>query len=506
MAADENGPHEAGPAGGHRRLAERAGVDDEERRARIAEVLAEIEGRGLHSVRLAFADPHGVLRGKTLRADLVADAFHDGLGITSALLLKDTGQVNVYPVWASGGGLERPWLTGAGDVLMLPDPTTFRVLPWLDGTGWLLCDVHAPTGEPVDLSTRRVCASAQRTLADRGLALRAGLEVEFHLYRITDQGQEHGDRGPGSVGPGVAPAIAHTHPGRVYLGENRFDLVEPFLEVLRRDLTALGLAPRSLEIELGPSQVELTFSPADGLEVADQAVLLRAAVRQIARRNGLHATFMGRPNLPHSFSSGWHLHQSLVDPATSRNLFTTTGTGGSAEAGGSLSELGCRHLAGLLDNAAASCLLTTPTVTGYKRYRPDSLAPFRAAWGAQHRGAMLRVIGGGDDPGTRIENRVGDSAANPYLYVTSQVLSGLAGIDGGLTPPPPSDSPYDAAAGPRLPGNLGEAVEAFATSDLYRSALGDEFVDYLAGIKRAEWNRFLATVTDWEQTEYLDLF
>lgn len=490
---------DGGPAGPHRRLAERAGIDHEERRARIGEVLAEIEGRGLHTVRLAFADPHGVLRGKALRADLVADAFHDGLGITSALLLKDTGQVNVYPVWAAGGGLDRPWLTGAGDIMMLPDPSTFRVLPWVERTGWLLCDVVGPAGEAVDLSTRGICASAQRTLGQRGLELRAGLEVEFHLYRITGPVDE-----PGAVGPGVAPPLGHTHPGRVYLGENRFDLVEPFLEVLRRDLTGLGLAPRSLEVELGPSQVELTFSPAAGLEVADQAVLLRAAVRQIARRNGLHATFMARPNLAHSFSSGWHLHQSLVDPGTGHNRFATPA--GADPSDGPLSELGRHHLAGLLDNAAASCLLTTPTVTGYKRYRPESLAPFRAAWGTQHRGAMLRVVGGGADPGTRIENRVGDSAANPYLYVTSQILSGLAGIDAGLAPPPASDAPYEPAAGPRLPGNLGEAIEAFAASELYRATLGDRVVDYLAGIKRAEWNRFLATVTDWEQTEYLDLF
>lgn len=496
----------SGPGRDRTSLAERAGIDTTERRHRIDGVVAEIEGRGLHSVRLAFADPHGVLRGKTLRADLVADAFADGLGITSALLLKDTGQLNVYPVWASGGGLDRPWLTGAGDVMMLPDPGTFRVLPWVGGTGWLLCDLYGPGGDPVDLSTRQVCAAAGCRLADRGLRFRAGLEIEFHLFGVVppadgSSSPGHG-QGPGPVGAGVSPKVTHTHPGRVYLGENRFDLVEPFLAILRRDLTALGLPPRSLEIELGPSQVELTFSPAWGREVADQAVLIRAAVKQIARRNGLHATFMGRPNLPHSFSSGWHLHQSLVEPDSGTNLFTTTDPAGTDP----LSERGRHHLSGLLEHAAASCLLTTPTVTGYKRYRPDSLAPFRATWGTQHRGAMLRVIGGPGDPATRIENRIGDSAANPYLYVASQMLSGLAGLDAGREPPPASQSPYEPEAGPRLPSTLGEAVETFSASALYRSTLGDEFVEYLAGLKRAEWNRFLGAVTDWEQTEYLDLF
>jgi glutamine synthetase len=171
-----------------------------------------------------------------------------------------------------------------------------------------------------------------------------------------------------------------------------------------------------------------------------------------------------------------------------------------------LSPTGEHYLAGLLAAAAESCLLTSPTVTAYKRYRPESLAPYRAAWGTQHRGAMLRIVGGAGDPATRIENRVGDSAANPYLYLTAQMVSGLAGIEAGAAPPPASESPYEPAAGPRLPGSLGEAAEAFAASDLYRSALGDGFVDYLTGLKRAEWNRFLSTVTDWEQTEYLDLF
>ena len=461
---------------------------DAERNDRVAEVLAEIDGRGLRSVRLAFADVHGVLRGKTIRPDLVGAAFTDGVGITSALLLKDTGQNNVYPVWAPGGGLDKPWLTGAGDVMMLPDPATFRVLPWAERTGWLLCDVFSPEGDPIELSTRRLCATAEQALLADGVRLEAGLEIEFHLYHA------------GGDGAGGEPAAIH--PGWMYLAENRYDSIEPLVEVLRADLTALGLPPRSLEVELGPSQVEMTFSSGSGLEVADQAVLIRSAVKQIARRHGMHATFMSRPHLPGAFTSGWHLHQSLVDTGTGANLFVTS----DSRSDSVLSEPGRWYLAGVLAHAAESCLLTTPTVTGYKRYRPDSLAPFRASWGQQNRGAMARVIGRPGDPQTRIENRVGDSAANPYLYLASQMVCGRQGLQAKEEPPSPADSPYEEAAGPRLPTNLGQAVDTFAESRLYRSALGSEFVDYLAGLKRAEWNRFLATVTDWEHDEYFDLF
>ncbi len=477
-------------------LASQAGVDSDERADHVAATLEEVGARGLHSIRVVFADQHGILRGKTIRGDLLSDAFDQGIGITSALLLKDTGQVNVYPVWAAGAGLDKPWLTGAGDMIMLPDPSTFRTLPWVDGTGWVLCDLYSPSADPIPLSMRGHCAAAERNIAELGYEVRAGLEIEFHLYKV----------GPSSAtvhdvsGPVDRLALQHTHLGRMYLAEARFDSIEPFLEPLRRGLTALGVVPRTLEIELGASQVELTFSPTGALEAADDAVLLRGAIKQIAHRHGMHATFMARPGIVNAFSSGWHLHQSLVDAKTGLNAFAPDSENPV------LSPIGRHYLAGLLAHAAESCLLTTPTVTGYKRYRAESLAPDRIAWGQQHRGAMLRVIGGVGDPATRVENRVGDSAANPYLYVASQMLSGAAGLAAAGEPPPRTDSPYHQAAGPLLPRTLGEAIDAFESSPLYRSAFGDEVVDYLVGLKRGEWERFLGTVTDWEQREYFDLF
>jgi glutamine synthetase len=171
-----------------------------------------------------------------------------------------------------------------------------------------------------------------------------------------------------------------------------------------------------------------------------------------------------------------------------------------------VSALGGYYVAGLLDHAASSCLLTTPTITGYKRYRANSLAPDRVGWGEENRGAMLRVVGGPGDPATRIENRIGDSAANPYLYLASQMLSGLAGIEAATEPPALTSSPYDEASGPLLPRNLDQAIHAFDASEFYREMLGNSFVDYLVTIKQHEWNRFMATVTDWEHREYFELF
>jgi len=228
-------------------------------------------------------------------------------------------------------------------------------------------------------------------------------------------------------------------------------------------------------------------------------VLFRSAVKQICRRHGYHATFMCQPGIPNLFCSGWHLHQSLLDRKTGANGFMAT------EEGALLSDLGLSYVAGLLANARAASLFTTPTINGYKRYKPNSLAPDRAVWARENKGAMIRAIGGAGDRGTRVENRIGDPAANPYLYLASQLVSGLDGIERGLTPPPPVDMPYGVEAD-LLPRSLMEAVAAVRESALFRERFGDGFIDYLAFIKDAEIARFLSTVTDWEHREYFELF
>lgn len=464
-------------------------------------VLGRLRDEGFHSVRVVFADQHGLLRGKTVAAEAMAGAFEHGVGLPGSLLHKDTGNNYAVGLWEPTGDETLDQLVGARNIIMRPDASTFRPLPWLAGTGLVLSDVETTEGEPIALSTRAICRQALERLAGHGLRYKAGLEFEFHLFRREPTGE-----------------LRHSHPGWDLLGEDSLDRLEPAVEPIRQGLTDLGLAPATIEAELGPSQIELTFPPAEGLVVADQAVIIRSAIRQLARRNGHQATFMSRPMIDgQGFPSGWHLHQSLVaaDNPSGPSLFMPTPdtpAAGSPEhtvdggAGAVVSALGGQVIAGLLANAEASCLLTTPTVTGYKRYRPRAVTPDRISWSREHRGAMLRVIGGAGDPATRIENRAGDPAANPYLYVGSQVLSALDGIEHEMAPPPPTESPYGSDGGRLLPRHLGEAIDAFDTSAVYRKALGDVIVDYLVTLKRSEWQRFNATVTDWEQNEYRELF
>ena len=460
-----------------------------------AEVLARIAADGVEVVRFGFPDQHGIVRGKTLVADEASSAFANGVAITSTLLLKDTSHRTVLPVFTPNAGLAMAGFEGAADFIMVPDPTTFRVLPWAEKTGWVLCDAYFPDATVVPYATRGVLRHHLGILRDRELSFVAGLESEFHLFRLADPSLGLGQSGH----PGEAPQVTLSHAGYNYLTEQRYDRIEPILDVLRRQVQAVGLKLRSIEIEFGPSQVEFAFAPGEGLSVADDMILFRNLIKQVARREGYHATFMCRPQIPNVCSSGWHLHQSLWDAKGGRNLFA------SDRPGEPLSPLGMHYLAGLLRDGPAATPFSTPTVNGYKRYRPLSLAPDRATWGIDNRGVMLRVLGGALGRATRIENRVGEAAANPYLFLASQIACGLAGIDEALLPPSSADTPYAAEAA-KLPTSLAEALSALDGSVRLRAAFGDRLVDYLLLLKRAELARYESDVSAWEQREYFDLF
>lgn len=453
------------------------------------------EEKGLDTIRLSFPDQHGILRGKTLVAGEALRTLENGCTITTTMLAKDTSHRTVFPVFTAGGGFGMMEMQGAADVLMIPDPTTFRVLPWAPTTGWILCDVHFADGRPVPFATRSLYKSVLSTLAQRGYDFMAGLEVEFHVFKVNDPKMQPAHAGQ----PGEPPDVSLLSHGYQYLTEQRYDQMEPVLELIRRDVVALGLPLRSIEVEFGPSQCEFTFAPSVGLAPADSMVLFRSAVKQICHRHGYHATFMCRPRIPNVVSSGWHLHQSLVSRADGRNAFM------SDNEGEFLSEFGKGYLGGLLSHARAATVFTTPTINGYKRYRSYSLAPDRAIWGQDNRGVMIRALGGPKNPATRFENRVGEPAANPYLYMASQILSGLDGVDRTIDPGPSADTPYETKAS-LLPKSLREAVFALHDDPFFRSAMGAEFIDYYVHIKNAEIERFQAEVTEWEQREYFEMF
>jgi len=246
------------------------------------------------------------------------------------------------------------------------------------------------------------------------------------------------------------------------------------------------------------------------MAAADAAILFRSAVKQVCQRRGLLATFMCRPALPNFFSSGWHLHQSLLNRPDRSNAF--------ASSSAALSDVGRRYVAGLLEHTAPMAVFAAPTVNGYKRFRPYSFAPDRVTWAVENRGALVRVQGSPGDASSHVEMRLGEPAANPYVYMASNIAAGLDGIRRNLEPPPPvSADPY-AAEAPPLPGSLSEAVAALDADQFYRSAFGATLVDYLVMMKRAEIRRYedalasasagsvVPDVSDWEMREYFEFF
>jgi glutamine synthetase len=485
-------------------------VWNDEQRKLAADLPSRIRSANLRLIRLAWADPHGASRAKAVTVPVFLEALKAGYNINVATTTLDSAGGRVFSSFTRGGGMGLDEMTGSPNLTIVPDPITFRVLPWAPGVGWILCDEYFTSGVPFYFSPRQLLKKLLRELEGKGHRLRIGLEVEWYLAKVAEEtlGDEHVGI-PGLRGRPIRTTPAE--PGYSYHSETNMDLMQPVLGALAETYEALGLPLRSIENEWGPGQVECTFSAQDALRAADDLLLFRTATRQVCRRLGHFATFMARPALKGYYASGWHLHQSLVDAKSGENRFMPP-------AGNEpLSELGKHYLGGLLANAVPATVFATPTVNGYRRFKPNSLAPDRAGWAYDHRGTMVRALGGAGDPGTRLENRVGEPAANPYLYAASQIVAGFDGIDRKLDPGPQDLDPYNATR-TMLPGKLTLALDALERDALFRSRLGEVFIDYYVKLKRNEAGRFAKYLeesgikdlpdepTAWEQNEYFDFF
>ncbi|MEY2684777.1 MAG: hypothetical protein RJA09_1921 [Pseudomonadota bacterium] len=486
-------------------FSERCGAHNPERERALQQTLFHIQGNGTELVRVAWCDLHGFLRGKTVVAQAAEKTLREGVGLVSTLMLKDSSDRTAYKVFEPGGTQDLPGFAQANNLVLLPDPSSLKTLPWTPGTAWLRGQPWFQDGTPVEWDTRRVLQRALERLYNAGYGMRCGLEVEFHIYKIRDVGAQLDPMQ--ADWPGLPPeSLALIHPGYNLLNEVWFDMAEEPLRIVQHTAQALGMPLLSLELELGPSQVEAVFEATDALTAADHMVLFRSAVKMALRRAGYHASFVCRPPFPHIMSSGWHLHQSLVHRDTGANAFQRAAPAPGSkplDAGHVLSSTGEHYLAGLLAHARGSTVFATPTINGFGRFRPNALAPQSVLWGRDNRGAMLRVVGEPGDPATRIENRVGEPAANPYLYMASQIHAGLDGINRGLKAPPATESPYGGGA-LALPTQLGDALDAMLADDALCAAFGTGFTAYYNRIKRSELQRYEAAADkdDFQRREY----
>jgi glutamine synthetase len=471
----------------------RTGLDTPARAASLQEVLARIKEADLDVVRIVFVDTQGLTRVRPIEARHFAQAARNGVPFTTALFAMDSANNIFQNVFARDGGFGRETMGGAGDMLAVPDLASFRVLPWAPRTGWVLCDLYLSDGARCPFDPRYIMQTAVAALAARGLTYVGGVEVECHVLKLADPRNDLAD----CTQPPAPPAVTSLRHGFQHLSEYALDDLLPVINPIRAALIGFGLPLRTLEIEWGPGQLEATLDPLEGLAAADAMIMLRTAVKQVARRQGLVASFMTKPGLPNVFSSGWHLHQSLA-LADGSNAFTA--------ADALLSETGLHFVGGLLNHVRAGTAFSNPTINGYKRLNANPLAPKRAVWSHDNKAAMLRLIGGPGDSATHIENRSGEPAANPYLYMASQIFAGLDGIDARADPGAPLDDPYIQTTKELMPTCLAEAIDALDGSVLYRKTLGDEVVSHFVAMKRHEIGRFNAYVTDWEHREYFETF
>ena len=474
--------------------------------AAAAEALADqIRTLGLRTVRLIVVDQHGVPRGKALSPDVAIAAMTNGLDFSGAIYSLDSGNQVFVPAFAAGGGFGIDEFTGFPDIVLVPDPATFRILPWADRTGWMLCDTYFSNGQPMPLDGRGLMRRMLGELGEAGYDYLAGIEVEYYIVKVDS---DHLTPANAGFTP-PAPPVSIWQRGYQYLSEVRLDSVADTLEAIRDGLAAVGLPPRSMEDEWGPGQMEFSFSPIGGLAAADAVVLFRSAVKQICQRRGLLATFMCRPGLPNFFSSGWHLHESLISRQEGTNAFASEDDW--------LSATGRRFVAGLLEHSMPMAMFATPTVNGYKRYRPYSFAPDRVCWALENRGALIRVQGAPGDTNSHVEMRMGEPAANPYLYMAANIAAGLDGMRRQLDPPPPVEADPYATQNPMLPASLGEAIGALEKDGFFRQAFGETLVDYLLQMKRSEFGRYEAAVaenplqegqdvSEWEMREYFEFY
>jgi glutamine synthetase len=464
------------------------------------QILRFVSEVGINQVRIAWCDLHGEMRAKSILPRALEAALRDGIGMVGTQALKDTSDRTAFKVFEPGALESLPMLKDfaqASNFVLKPNLESFQQLPWAANTAWLQGQLAGSNGIPIAVDTRAILQSALAKLASQGYGMRCGLEIELHIYKIENARPQLDPEL--AAWPGLPPAVSMIHPGYRLLSERWLDLADEPLQIVRQTCAALGLPLTSLEAEFGPSQVEAVFEVQDALAAADAMALFRSAATQALRRAGYHATFMCRPPFPNIMSSGWHLHQSLVDLKTGGNAFASGSTS-------ALTTTGQHWLAGLLAHAQGICALANPTIDAYERFRPNALAPTRANWGVDSRSSMLRVISAKSHPAssaTRIENRIGSPLANPYLYIASQIHAGLDGINNRLKPPPADDAKAVA-----LPSSLVQALKALQADAALNAGFGQQALAWFAQIKSQEIARHNAAedMLDWMRREYFSRF
>jgi glutamine synthetase len=438
----------------------------------VEAAAADLTGRHIDVVRLSYPDLMGTERGRDLMVANIARTVGDGVAFCRTVYGTTPGG----DVIAIEGGLA----DGLPDVVAFPDVDTLVDVPWEPGVAHVIADVFNPDGTPSEENPRTVLRRVLGRFAELGMRPVVGPELEFFVLE-KDDAAPTGWRRYGEA------------TGNVYVSGLRGDPENVLLRSLR-ELASYGLEVVAANHEFASGQFEINLWHSEALDAADRAYRFKGAVKELARREGKLATFMAKPYNDEG-GSGFHLHFSTVDESGASLFDDPDGEDG-------LSTTARSAIAGVLAHAPALAALSNPTVNSYKRFGPDTLAPWLIDWGLDNRSAMVRVPperGGA----SRLELRLGDATANPYLAIAGLLAAAYLGIRDELSPPPGLEGyGYDTSRAEMLPQQLAHSLDALEADTDFAELLGPRFVQTFVAFKRDELERFSRYVTDWEFREY----
>jgi glutamine synthetase len=439
------------------------------------EIRRRIATDGVDTIIVCIPDMQGRLVGKRETAEFFLSALESGTHVCGYLFTVDVDGTPI-PGFASAS-----WERGYGDYTVTPDFLTWKKVPWLPTSSIVIGDCFDHERSPVSIAPRAVLRAQVEAARKRGYSFNFASELEFYLYQD-------------SLDECLAKDFRNLRPSSPYSQD--YNLLkttgaEPLLYEVRKAMAAMGIQVESTKGEWGPGQHEINLRYCDPLTNADQHVIFKHAVKEIAAQHGRSVTFMAKPYAELAGSS-CHIHTSLwsADGRTCRSADHEAADGLSAE---------FRYfIAGVLRYVRESILFLAPTVNSYKRFQTGSFAPTRICWGRDNRTGGFRLIG--EEASTRVEARVPGADANPYLAYAAIIAAGLKGIEQTL--PLPSESRGNAYANPALeevPKTLAEATVLLDQSQMLREALGDEVVDHYVHAARWEISQYEAHVSDWER-------
>jgi glutamine synthetase len=423
-----------------------------------------IERQGIHTVELGFADINGVLRGKRVPARHFLKTAYQGSALARGPLAWDI-QCGVYPDTEIAN-----FENGYPDMIARPVLSTFRPVSWREGCAFVLCDLYDAQGQALEESPREVLKKVVGRAQALGFRPLVGSELEFYLLDAAKQ-----------------PLFQGVQCYSMYKGAQ----LEYVIEEMRNGLENFGIEVEAFHLEYGPAQMEVILEYGDALKLADHTALAKNAIKEIARKHGLYATFMAKPWAEES-GCGYHIHQSLWNWELTSNLFNTN------------EELAQHYLAGLLYHTRDFMVFGSPSVNSFKRFQGNSFAPVNVTWGKDNRTVAARsLLGLGN--ASRLEHRTGSADANPYLIIAANLAAGLYGIENKLLLPPITATNACLTDAQVLPGDLKQALQYLEKNQVAKDYLGEKFVQLFLTLGRHEAALYAAAVTDWERDRYLEM-